>query len=102
MAWSPDFSHFVCPSLDDSKVALAIDLLRGNNFNINQAFLGHISSISCAKFNPCLYSYEGDTTSILALGDSHGIISVWRVGSKIYSNPLLMLNSNNEYHEVVE
>jgi hypothetical protein len=57
MAWSSDFSHFVCPSLDDSKVALAIDLLRGNNFSIHQAFIGHISSISCAKFNPRLYNF---------------------------------------------
>jgi len=55
MAWSPEFGHLVCPSLDDSKVAFAVDLLRGNGFKTNQAFLGHISSIGCAKFNPHLY-----------------------------------------------
>lgn len=84
MGWSPDFNHLVCPSLDDNKIALAMDLCRTNNFKIRQVFLGHASSIICAQFNPNLYEYEGDITSILAIGDSCGVVSLWRVGKKIF------------------
>jgi len=83
MTWSPDFNIIVCPSLDDSKIALAVGLSRQNNFKIKHIFLGHVSSVSCAKFNPNLYEYEGEITSILALGDSHGVVSLWRIGNKI-------------------
>ena len=55
MSWSPDFNNLVCPSLDDSKVSLALNLCRSSGFKVGQAFLGHVSSISCAKFNPNLY-----------------------------------------------
>lgn len=57
MGWSPDFHHMVCPSLDDSKVSLALDLSRSGGFKVRQAFLGHVSSISCASFNPNLYEF---------------------------------------------
>lgn len=55
MTWSPDFTNLVCPSLDDSKIALALGFSRSNNFKVRQVFLGHVSSISCACFNPNLY-----------------------------------------------
>jgi WD40 repeat protein len=55
MGWSPDFNHLVCPSLDDSKVAVALNFSRNNSFKVRQAFLGHVSSISCSRFNPNLY-----------------------------------------------
>lgn len=48
MGWSPDFSYLVSPSLDDSKVSLALNFSRANGFKLKQAFLGHVSSISCA------------------------------------------------------
>lgn len=55
MGWSPDFNHLVCPSLDDNKISLAINLSRNGCFRVKNAFLGHVSSISSAKFNPNLY-----------------------------------------------
>ena len=82
MAWSPDFSSTVVPSLDDSKIAIAVGLSRSHHFAPTQAFLGHVSSISCAKFNPHLYHHQNKVVSILALGDSHGVVSLWRVGEK--------------------
>lgn len=59
MGWSPDFNYLVCPSLDDSKISLAISLCRGTNFNINHVFMGHVSSISCVRFSDILYDYNG-------------------------------------------
>ena len=55
MSWSPDFNFLVCPSLDDNKVSLAINISRGGGFRVKNVFFGHISSISSAKFNPTLY-----------------------------------------------
>ena len=55
MSWSPDFNFLVCPSLDDNKVSLAINISRGGGFRVKNGFFGHISSISSAKFNPNLY-----------------------------------------------
>jgi hypothetical protein len=55
MGWSPDFNYLAVPSLDDSKVSLALVLTRNQSFGIRKAFLGHASSISCAKFSPNLY-----------------------------------------------
>ena len=95
MDWSPDFNHLICPSLDDSKVSLALNLSRNSGFKIRQAFLGHVSSLSCSSFNPNLYEFQGEVTSILALGDSHGVISLWRIGKTVYSTPLLIINSNS-------
>lgn len=102
MSWSPDFNHLVCPSLDDSRIALALSLNRSTHFKVRQAFMGHVSSISCCQFNPNLYEFEGDTTSVVALGDSHGVVTLWRVGKKCYGEPLILLNSSPDYHEVVE
>jgi WD40 repeat protein len=102
MGWSPDFNYLVCPSLDDSRISLAINLCRSNNFKVQNVFYGHVSSISCAKFSPNLYEFEGQPTSIVAIGDSHGVVSLWRVGAKVYDKPLLICNSKEEYHEVVE
>ena len=58
MGWSPDFNYLVCPSLDDSKVSVAVNLSRSGGFRFKQGFLGHVSSISCAKFNPNLYEHD--------------------------------------------
>jgi WD40 repeat protein len=102
MGWSPDFNHLVCPSLDDNKISLALDLCRSTGFKVKQVFLGHVSSISCATFNPNLYEIDGEVSSILAMGDSHGVVSLWRIGSKPCTEPLLIINSCNEYHEVIE
>ena len=98
MDWSPDFNYFVCPSLDDNKVSLALNLSRSGGFRVKQAFLGHVSSISSVKFNPNLYEFNKEVCSILALGDSHGVVSIWRVGQKASQEPLLLINSNTEYN----
>lgn len=103
LGWSPDFAHVLCPSLDDSCVSLSLSLSRSNQFGVRQAFFGHVSSISGGQFSPNLYRFEGEVTSILALGDSHGVVSLWRVGStKVYDQPVLVVNSEGGYHEVVE
>lgn len=57
MGWSPDFNELVCPSLDDSKIAIALRLSRNNNFGVRNIYFGHVSSISCAQFNPKLYDF---------------------------------------------
>lgn len=101
MSWSPDFNYLVSPSLDDSKVSLAFSLSRAANFKTTHAFIGHASSISSAAFSPILYQFQGDFCSILALGDSHGVVSIWRVSSKASPTPLLLSNTNTDYSEVV-
>lgn len=102
MSWSPDFNYLVSPSLDDNKVSLAFAMCRSQNFKTTHAFIGHASSISCASFSPNLYEWEGEPCSILALGDSHGSVSIWRVCSKTSASPLLVSNSKTDYNEVVE
>jgi WD40 repeat protein len=101
MSWSPDFNYLVCPSIDDSKVSLAFALCRSMNFKITYAFFGHASSISCASFSPILYECNGEPCSILALGDSHGAVSIWRISSKNAVTPLLLSNSDTSSNEVV-
>ncbi len=58
-SWSPDFSNFVCPSLDDSRINLAVNLSRTKDFKARNIFMGHCASISCCKFNPKLYKWKG-------------------------------------------
>jgi hypothetical protein len=72
----------VCPSLDDSRINLAINLSRSKDFKAKNIFMGHCTSISCCKFNPKLYKWKGEVTSIVAMGDSAGNVSFWRVGGK--------------------
>ena len=68
------------PSLDDSRINLAFNLSRKADFQIKNIYMGHCSAISCCKFNPKLFKFNGEITKIVAMGDSSGNISIWRVG----------------------
>jgi WD40 repeat protein len=53
--WSPEFSYFVCPNLNDARVPTAVILDRTRSFGIKDILIGHQSTISCCKFNPNIY-----------------------------------------------
>ena len=61
---------------------VAINLSRTKDFKSKNIFIGHCTSISCCKFSPKLYKWNGEITAIVAMGDSAGNVSIWRVGSK--------------------
>lgn len=101
--WSPQYSYFAVPNLNDSKLPTAIILDRNKNFSPKQIILGHQATISCLKFNPQVFEYEGDTTFILAIGDSSGCLSLWRIGKiNSYKQPLFIASSPNKAEQSIE
>lgn len=101
--WSPEYGFFVCPNLNDSRLPIALVFDRNRNFNIKEILIGHQATISCAKFNPNVYEFESDTTFILAVGDSSGCLSLWRIGkTKSYKEPLFIISSPSKAEESIE
>ena len=94
MAWSPDFTLLAAPNLNDLKVSSTVVFDRKKNFTVKNILIGHRTPINCLKFNPHIYDFEGDKVFILAMGDSSGALSIWRIGTnKIYSEPLIIASS---------
>ena len=79
MDWSPDFGYLLVPNINEIKSPSAILFDRHLNFKINRIFKGHTSPINCMKFNPLIYEHEGKLTFIVAIGDTSGCISIWRI-----------------------
>ena len=80
LSWSPDFTLLASPNLNDVKISTAIIFDRTKNFNVKNILIGHKTPINCMKFNPNIYETEGEKTYILAVGDSSGTLSIWKIG----------------------
>lgn len=94
MSWSPDYTLLACPNLNNMKLSTGIIFDRKKNFTVKNILVGHKTPINCLKFNPHIYEFEGEKTFILAVGDSTGTLSIWRIGTiKSYDTPLMIASS---------
>lgn len=77
--WSPDYGYVLVPNLNEFKVPIAVLFDRHSKFSVHMVISGHTYPITCIKFNPNIFEYEGKLTFIVAIGDASGCISVWRI-----------------------
>lgn len=86
MDWSPDFGFIAVPNLNDSKISSGIIFDRNANFDLKEILVGHQAPLSCLKFSPIIYNYKKGTCFLLAVGDTSGCYSVWRISKSNKEN----------------
>jgi len=94
--FSPDLNYLLVPSLDDKKMPFVCALRRSQNFQVEATFAGPFSSITCVKFFPGIFDKQGGVSTVFAMGDAFGQISIWELSDKkLREAPLCLLKNDD-------
>ena len=63
---------------------------------------GSFVPITCIKFMPCIFSRNGKSFSIFAVGDAYGNISIWEIGDGSEMDAPLCLIKADDYNMTIE